>query len=99
MKQVKEKCCGNCCWFYAEDTYGYGCCPFQFGEVGRCENKCVADEHFVSKDEMRHHRAVLLQYRRWNNSPCEINIYRPSLKDIDNAMKFASKYMKVFSNL
>ena len=79
MKRIEdkeEKCCGYCCWFYAEDTYGYGGCPFQFAEIKKCDQQCNETKHFVSKKQMRHYQAVLLQanrYRRDNNVP---SIYR-----------------------
>lgn len=99
MKQEEEKCCGNCCWFYGEDTYGFGVCPFQFGEIRLCEQDCGKEDEFVSKGDMRHHRAVLLQYQRWLNSTVDVNILRPSLEDIDDSLTFAHKYMKIFSEL
>ena len=48
----KERYCGNCCWFYAEDTYGLGICPFRFGDVVHCEDKCKNNE-FISKKEQK----------------------------------------------
>ena len=98
----KEKCCGNCCWFCFETTDGDGQCV-ETGKDGYpmmmsyCGSKSC--EKFVSRQQMRHYQAVLLQYRRWCNSCVDVNIYRPSLEDIDNAMAFASKYMKVFGKL
>ena len=98
MKQMEEKCCGNCCWFYAEDTYGYGFCPFRFGEVQRCDEQCGVDEHFVSKKQMRHYMAVLLQEIRWLDDDMYIH-YAPDGDEEVEAIKFACKYMKTFSNL
>ena len=99
-KKQEERCCGNCCWFYAEDTYGWGCCAFQFAVVRNCEYKCNKKECFVSKEQMRHYQAVLLQanrYRRDNNVP---SIYKmPNPKELGKAIDFAVKYIKVFSNL
>ena len=93
MKQEEEKCCGNCCWFYAEDTYGFGCCPFQFGEIVECGMSCGVEKEFVSKKEMRHHMAVLLQASRRH-----IAFY--GKKDaLTDAIDFAYRYMKVFSEL
>lgn len=97
MKQEEEKYCGNCCWFYAEDTYGYGCCPFRFGEVQRCDEQCGADEHFVSKKQMRHYMAVLVKRFRYLENMVDNN--PPYLVDDIEAEKFAYKYMKVFSEL
>jgi hypothetical protein len=55
---------------------------------------------FVSRKEMRHHMAVLLQWERYMSDRSELTLYRaPSLADRNKAMKFAYKYMKVFSKL
>ena len=96
MKQEEEKCCGNCCWFYAEDTYGFGCCPFQFGEIVECGKSCGVEKEFVSKKEMRHHMAVLLQYHLADE---DMNHRFPGGEALEDAVVFAYKYMKVFSNL
>lgn len=100
MTKKDEKYCGECAWFYAEDTYGYGCCPFKFADVKECGNKCTETEHYVSKEQMRHYIAVLLQanrYRRDQNVP---SIYRmPNPTEMCKAIDFACKYMKVMSNL
>ena len=54
----------------------------------------------ISRKEMRHHMAVLLQanrYRRDDNVPA---IYRmPDPKELGRAIDFAYKYMKVFIEL
>lgn len=96
----EKKFCGECCWFYGEDTYGYGCCPFRFADVHECEQRCDTPEKYVSKKQMRHYQAVLLQanrYRRDDNVPA---IYRmPDQKELGRAIDFAFKYIKVFSNL
>ena len=100
MKEKDNQHCGECAWFYAEDTYGYGSCPYQFAEVCECANECTQREHFVSKVQMRHYRAVLLQanrYRRDQNVPA---IYRmPNPTELGKAIDFACEYIKVFSNL
>ena len=96
----KEKLCGECCWFYAEDTYGYGCCPFRFAEVKDCEQPCEVPLKFVSKEMMRHHQAVLLQanrYRRDDNVPAIHKM--PDPKEFGEAIDFAYNYIKIFSNL
>ena len=93
MKQ-KEKCCGNCCWFYGEMTCGDGFCalsPVDDNWV-RCDMCCR--DSFVSREEMRHHMAVLLQASRWHNSTIA---KRPD--GLFEAAEFAYKYMKVFSEL
>lgn len=99
MKE-EERYCGECCWFYAEDTYGYGMCPFRFADVHECGQKCDVPLKYVSRKEMRHHMAVLLQWERYMSDRSELALYRaPSLADRNKAMKFAYKYMKVFSEL
>lgn len=100
MTKINEKFCGNCCWFYAEDTYGFGICPFRFGEVAHCEGKCKNGE-YVSRKEMRHHMAVLLQWKRWLDLPIteSSRYYRHDLDDVSKAIEFSVKYMKVFSEL
>ena len=99
MTKINEKFCGNCCWFYAEDTYGLGICPFKFADVAYCGDECSTNE-FVSRKEMRHHMAVLLQanrYRRDDNIPA---IYKmPNPKELGRAIDFAYKYMKTFNEL
>lgn len=107
MKQEEEKYCGECCWFCHEDTYGWGFCntPAKLPEhVNRwftnCEMPGGTDCGFVSRKEMRHHMAVLLQWERYMSDRSELTLYLPpSLADRNKAMKFAYKYMKVFSNL
>ena len=94
----EEKCCGDCCWFYAEDTYGYGACPFQFAEVKKCDEECPITMKYVSRKEMRHHMAVLLQYQRYAHDTGD-NYRWPSYDDRLRAMEFAYEYMKVFGNL
>ena len=100
MKEEEEKCCGNCCWFYGEDTYGYGFCPFRFAETHECGQKCEVPLKYVSRQEMRHHMAVLIQanrYRRDQNVP---SIYRmPNPTELGKAIDFSVKYMKTFSEL
>lgn len=95
----KDKFCGECCWFYAEDTGGYGLCPLALMESKRCDEPCTNGE-FVSIKEMRHHMAVLLQanrYRRGDNVP---PIYRmPDPTELGPAIDFAYRYMKIFGEL
>ena len=99
-KNNEEKCCGECCWFYGEDTNGYGICTFRFAELQECSQKCEVPLKFVSKKEMRHHMAVLLQanrYRRDDNVP---SIYTmPNPKELCEAIDFSVEYIRVFSNL
>lgn len=99
-REQSGRFCGLCAWFYGEDTYGYGCCPFRFADVRKCDQPCEAGEHFVSKRRMRHHQAVLLQanrYLRDHNVPA---VYRmPNPKELVEAIDFAGEFIKVFSNL
>ena len=95
-----DKYCGDCCWFYAEDTYGFGACPFQFGECVNCGFMCTAPDKFASKEEMRHYMAVLLQANRWRRDDNVPAIYKmPDATDFGKAIDFSYGYMKVFSNL
>ena len=95
----EDKFCGNCCWFYAEDTYGFGICPFRFGEVVHCEGKCKNKE-YVSRKEMRHHMAVLLQLNRYRRDTHFPGIYRtPKPSEVSRAIEFSVRYMKVFREL
>ena len=96
----KEKFCGECCWFYGEDTYGYGFCPFRFAETHECGQKCEVPLKYVSKAQMRHHMAVLLQanrYRRDDNVPAIHKM--PDPKELGKAIDFAYNYIKIFSEL
>lgn len=97
-EKKEEKYCGECCWFYGEDTYGYGFCPFRFAETHECGQKCEVPLKYVSKEEMRHHMAVLLQFNRYRRD--DESIYRcPNPTEIGEAIDFAYRYMKVFSIL
>ena len=98
LPDKEEKYCGECCWFYAEDTYGYGGCPQRFAELQRCSDKCPIPEYYVSKKDMRHYMAVLLQFNRYRRD--DEGIYRcPNPTEIGEAIDFAYGYMKVFSEL
>lgn len=100
LPDKEEKFCGECCWFYGEDTYGCGVCPFRFAELQECSRKCDVPLKYVSKAQMRHYMAVLIQanrYRRDDNVP---SIYTmPNPKELGRAIDFAYEYMKVFSEL
>lgn len=97
MEKNNERHCGECCWFYAEDTYGYGMCPFRFAETHECGQKCEVPLKYVSKKQMRHHMAVLLQQHRVVENP-SIR-FSTGVKDLWEAQDFAYRYIKVFSNL
>lgn len=97
MEKEAEKYCGECCWFYGEDTWGYGSYPYRFAELQRCSDKCPITEKYVSKEDMRHYMAVLLQANRYR---CVPSIYRmPDPKELGKAIDFAYNYIKIFSNL
>lgn len=99
--EKEEKCCGNCCWFYSEDINGLGFCVCKKGEIldmMYCSDEC--EDNFVSRKEMRHHMAVLLQankYRKDNNVPA---IYKmPNPYEVSKAIEFAVRYIKTFNKL
>lgn len=99
MKKNEEMYCGNCCWFYGECTEGDGFCANQFAEMMNCGDECTTNE-FVSRKEMRHHMAVLLQlnrYRRDTHFPCIYKTPKPS--EVSRAIEFSVRYMKVFREL
>jgi len=54
---------------------------------------------YVSKKEMRHHMAVLLQYHRWLKDWITVKRICPDKIELEDAAVFAYEYMKVFSNL
>ena len=58
-----------------------------------CSDLCTTDE-YVSREEMRHHMAVLLQYHRADEN---MNYRFPGGEALEEAVAFAYKYMKVFS--
>ena len=106
----KENYCGECCWFYGEMTDGEGFCAELKGawtDMMRCNMSCCAlregkegNYAFVSRQEMRHHMAVLLQDRRCMHD-CNVMAIRKPVDSIERgkAIEFAYKYMKVFSKL
>jgi hypothetical protein len=99
MKQKEDKSCGECCWFYAEDTDGYGLCPLALMETKRCDEPCTNGK-IVSREVMRHHMAVLLQANRYRRDDHVPAVYRmPDPKELGRAIDFAVEYMRVFSNL
>jgi len=102
MKQEEEKCCGNCCWFCFEDTDGNGQCMrhgidgMPYGEFRNCGTLPCWD--YESREEMRHHMAVLLTDIRWDEDT-EFIRYAPDGDEATAAKKFAYQYMKMFSKL
>ena len=92
---TEEKCCGGCCWFFFEASDGYGDCANEHQTIHYCgENGCGK---YVSREQMRHHVAVLLQATRWIEDSA--NRRMPTAKDYSEAIAFAYKYMKRFSKL
>ena len=103
MEDDNRKHCGNCCWFYCEQTGGEGFCIQQINEFDdgmMCYDVCQDMGHgqpFISRLQMRHHMAVLLQANRFYKNP---EIYRiPPADDFKAAVEFAYKYMKAFREL
>ena len=92
----EERCCGNCCWFCFEDAYGEGQC---YGEDDSAAVMCdkPACDLYVSRQEMRHHMAVLLQFNRYyfkvGGQKC------PKMGDVKVAIDYMHKYFKVFNKL
>lgn len=95
MENNEEKSCGNCCWFCFEDAYGEGQC---YGEDDSAAVMCdkPACDLYVSRQEMRHHMAVLLQYHRADEG---MNYRFPGGDALEDAVVFAYKYMKTFGKL
>lgn len=87
--------CGGCCWLYGK-TLGYGFCANGFGKKNiwdRCE------QH-VSKMQMRHYLAVLMQFNRYRRDNHVPSYYRmPDPKELGKAIDFSVKYIKTFSEL
>lgn len=92
----KERCCGNCCWFYGECTDGWGQCICQNCDTDSMHCSDMCEDDYVSRQEMRHHMAVLLQYHRADE---DMNYRFPGGDSLEEAVVFAYKYMKVFSKL
>ena len=94
-----EKVCGACAFFHSEDTDGWGFCAVhddELGEFMHCSDMCEDD--YVSIEEMRHHMAVLLQYRRCVDRGF-LGVRCPDEKERHDAAAFAYRYMKAFSKL
>lgn len=98
----EERYCGNCAWFKHEDANGFGICyqcDKPIGDVFGCSHVCHCGE-FVSREEERHYRAVLLQANRYRRDQHVPSIYRmPDPKELGKAIDFACEYMRVFSEL
>ena len=98
MKE-EERCCGNCAFMIGEDAYGEGQCV-EVGEDGYPMMATMCNYHacekYVSRQEMRHHMAVLLQYHRADEG---MNYRFPGGDALEEAVVFAYRYMKVFNKL
>ena len=82
-----------------EDTYGHGMCAKIFAEMVNCGDTCHED-HFISKEEMRHYLAVLIQHNRWRRDDHVPNSRKMvSPKEIGKAIDFAINYIKTFMAL
>ena len=96
----EDRCCGNCCWFCFEDTDGEGQCMrvgyhgSLYGAFTYCGTPPC--KHYVSRQEMRHHMDVLLAVKYWFEGNHYHNV---SPHEIHEALAFAYKYMKTFSEL
>lgn len=94
-----EKRCVECSWFYACDSYGTGCCALGFAELCHRDDACDKQQ-FVSRKEMRHYLAVLLQanlYRRDSHVPAFHKMPNPT--ELGKAIDFAYEFIKIYSNL
>ena len=102
MAVIPEKdleICKNCCWFYDEDSVGCGYCACKKSNdvhpvIVDCSDSC--DDDYVSRKDMRHHMAVLLQYHRADEG---MNYRFPGGDALEEAVVFAYRYMKVFNKL
>lgn len=102
----KEKVCGNCCWFYSEDTDGWGYCAAMKGEdiqITNCCDLCTVvgsdgKMSYVSRVYQRHCQAVLARSKRYYDTP-DVLRYIPTANDCKEAIRFAYKYISVMSKL
>ena len=104
--EKEKRCCGNCCWFCFEQTDGEGQCMrvgyhgMPYGAFSYCGTS--ACKRHISRKEMRHYIAVLLQERRWQEwfeGRRDGEIKLPSADDVVKAREFSYLYMKTFSKL
>lgn len=98
----EERCCGNCCFFKHEDTDGWGIC-YQDPLSKFCNCEMPVSEHnncgFVSREQMRHHMAVLLQANRYRRDQHVPSIYKmPDPTELGRAIDFAVLYMRTFDD-
>ena len=97
-----QPCCGDCCWF-CEDSHGDGMCAlhrYDGDELPWYNESLFACSDITTRREMRHHMAVLLQWKRYMSDRSELTLYKPVRDDdLHKAQDFSFRYMKVFSNL
>ena len=98
--------CGDCCWFYCEQSDGEGFCILRKGEyadIVGCDVKCTEvfdSSQFVSREEMRHHIAVLIQANRYRRDRHVPSIYgMPNPIELGKAIDFSVKFLKSFGKL
>lgn len=97
MCQGNKKKCGGCAFMLYEDTYGYGSCPFDFGELKHCDMD--ACQNRIDRDEVRHSAAILAQYKRNVHTPASKsdNVRRPVDSEIDEAIDIVTRYVNVIT--
>lgn len=94
--EKSEKCCGNCCWMFAECTDGDGCCAKHYFDITpNCSSDVCND--YVSNEEKRHYLSVILSLIRWTRDK---ENHRPlEWEEIMNALEFAYRYIKTFEQM
>lgn len=81
-----------------EDIFGSGMCAKIFAELVNCADSCHKD-HFLSREQMRHYIAVLIQHNRWrrdNNVPNARKPVNPT--ELGKAIDFAIDYLKTMKD-
>ena len=97
--EQEEKCCGACCWMCYEDTDGWGQCVKQdVADSVHCSDLCTNDK-YVSREEMRHHLAVMTQWVRISGKKEFCRMIAPSDQETKEAIRFAVDYIKTFNKL
>lgn len=96
MCQGNKKKCGGCAFMLYEDTYGYGSCPFDFGELKHCDMD--ACQHHIDRDKVRHSAVILARFKRavhnWDEKVVSI---RPKESEIDEAIDIVTRYVNVIT--
>lgn len=98
--------CGDCCYFFAECTDGDGCCAKHYWDVSEDGNPMVAScsqpacDDYISRQEKRHHLAVLLQHNRWrrdNEVPNSRRMVNPT--ELGKAIDFVIDYIRTYDKI